>query len=93
MVDGRYMATNWIWCWLKYSYLKIFILRRNIQNDLNFGFDQQESKVNLQKETSSPESPSNVSPGLVQLVNLVSYKVDWNSLFSRVKIQQILRTS
>lgn len=69
MVDGRYMATNWIWCWLKYSYLKIFILRRNIQNDLNFGFDQQDSKVNLQK-TSSPESPSNMSPGLVQLVNL-----------------------
>jgi hypothetical protein len=29
---------------------------------LNFAFDQWESEVNLQKVTSLPESPSNVSP-------------------------------
>jgi hypothetical protein len=32
------------------------------QGDLNFAFDQRESKVNLHKATSLPESPSNVSP-------------------------------
>jgi hypothetical protein len=34
-----------------------------LQGDLNFAFDQRESEVNLHKATSSPESPSNVSPG------------------------------
>ena len=33
-----------------------------LQGDLNFAFDQRESKVNLHKATSLPESPSNVSP-------------------------------
>ena len=33
-----------------------------LQGDLNFTFDQRESKVNLHKSTSSLESPSNVSP-------------------------------
>jgi hypothetical protein len=32
---------------------------------LNFAFDQRESEVNLHKATSSPELPSNVSPGVV----------------------------
>ena len=35
-----------------------------LQGDLNFAFDQRESEVNLHKATSSPESPSNVSPEL-----------------------------
>ena len=35
-----------------------------LQGDLNFSFDQRESEVNLHKATSSPESPSNVSPGI-----------------------------
>jgi hypothetical protein len=34
-----------------------------LQGDLNFTFDQRESEVNLHKATSSPESPSNASPG------------------------------
>ena len=34
-----------------------------LQGDFNFAFDQQESEVYLHKATSSPESPSNVSPG------------------------------
>jgi hypothetical protein len=33
-----------------------------LQGDLNFAFYQRESEVNYQKVTSSPESPSNVSP-------------------------------
>ena len=33
-----------------------------LQGDLNFKFDQRESKVNLHKSTSSLASPSNVSP-------------------------------
>jgi hypothetical protein len=36
-----------------------------LQGDLNFTFDQRESGVNLHKATSSPESPSNVSPEVV----------------------------
>ena len=36
-----------------------------LQHDLNFAFDQRESEVNLHKATSSPELPSNVSPGVV----------------------------
>jgi hypothetical protein len=35
-----------------------------LQGDLNFAFDQRDSEVNLHKATSSPESPSNVSPRL-----------------------------
>jgi len=31
-----------------------------LQGDLNFAFDQRKSEVNLNKVTSSPESPSNV---------------------------------
>jgi hypothetical protein len=33
-----------------------------LQGNLNFSFDQRKSEVNLHKATSSPESPSNVSP-------------------------------
>ena len=36
-----------------------------LQGDLNFAFDQRESEVNLHNVTSSPELPSNVSPGVV----------------------------
>ena len=35
-----------------------------LQGDFNFAFDQRESEVNLHKETSSPKSPSNMSPAL-----------------------------
>jgi hypothetical protein len=41
-----------------------------LHGDLNFAFDQRWSKVNLHKATSSPESPSNVSP-------------DWQKIFGR----------
>ena len=36
--------------------------RKYVGGVLNFAFDQRESEVNLHKATSSPESPSNVSP-------------------------------
>ena len=42
-----------------------------LQGDLNFSLDQRESEVNLHKATSSPESPSHVSPELKgQEINL-----------------------
>ena len=48
-----------------------------LQGDLNFAFDQRESEINLHKATSSPESPSNVSP--VQLVVLYdAVKINYN---------------
>ena len=36
-----------------------------LQDDLSFAFEQRESEVNLHKASSSPESPSNVSPGFL----------------------------
>jgi hypothetical protein len=38
-----------------------------LQGDLNFTFDQRESKVNLHKANSSAESPSNVSPACIYM--------------------------
>jgi hypothetical protein len=43
-----------------------------LQGNLNFTFDQRESEVNLHKATSSPESPSNVSPA-DSLISLFMY--------------------
>ena len=57
-----------------------------LQGDLNFAFDQRESEINLHKATSSPESPSNVSP--VQLVVLYdAVRINYNRvLVDAVKI-------
>ena len=44
-----------------------------LQHDLNFTFDQRESEVNLHKATSSPESSSNVSPDLFQILMLYQF--------------------
>ena len=47
-----------------------------LQGDLNFAFDQRESEVNLHKATSSPKSPSNVSPASKN--KFVLYKIALN---------------
>jgi hypothetical protein len=40
-----------------------------ITRRLELHFDQRESEVNFHKAISSPESPSNVSPGIVQVLS------------------------
>jgi hypothetical protein len=42
-----------------------------LQGGLNFAFDQQESKVDLHKVNSLPESHSNVSPAIMVQIRII----------------------